>query len=126
MPFVIKPSRKYTFTYEEEGNKLEADFDFICMEDGISEEVRNKLKDHNPDNPNKEAILSILWYNIRRSLKTVRGIQDEEGKNIEITDDNIQKAVFEFIIKCGDLRLQILTAYIGTAEKNLKPGVTLQ
>jgi hypothetical protein len=127
MPFVINPTRKRTFTHVEGEDKFEADFDFVCMEDGITKEIKEKLRSHNLNSPDEDAALSIVWHQIRRSLKATRGIIDERtGQEVDISNSDIQRAVFEFIISFGNLREQILTAYIGPSGKNSNSGATQQ
>jgi len=134
MAFVLNPTRKVTIKYEdkESGDSFEADFDFILTEDCFTEEMRKRvlelkpiLKEDNDEIKTQKIYKqqSVMWYKIRKSLKEVRGIQDVEGNDIIITEEN-QGAVFEFICDFGDIAVQAYNAYLGLHSKNLNAGVT--
>lgn len=128
MSFKIKPSRKRTFEFVDGEDKLTVTFDFVCTEDIKSSEVIKRLKEGVAD---QDSATQFMWYTIRRSLIECTGIDDiDTGMSIALKDkdgkinDDIQRAIFEFIIGLGDMRSQIIDAYIGPTSKNSKPGVT--
>jgi hypothetical protein len=134
MPFVIKPTRKHEFTYEEDGDQLVAVFDFVCSEDGIPKSIRDKIvfpkKDEEGNIIDSGNTADVIWYNIRRSLKEVRGLIDADtGENITFIEsdgsinEDKQKSVFEFLIGLS-MGPQFMDAYLGIDSKNSKAGAT--
>lgn len=122
--FAIKPNRKFTFKYGEgTEDAFTVDFDFICIEQINSDEVKNILKNVN----------GVIYYFMRKSLISVSGlINVDSGEPLKLYNEDgsineeIQKAVFEFVMTFEEFRDQLITAYAGVSSKNLKTGVTPQ
>ena len=134
MAFVLNPTRKFTVKYKDPKteDEFEADYEFILTEDCFTDELRKKTQEIEPildsdsDEVKKNKLFraqSVVWHKIRRSLKVVRGINDEEGNPLIVNEEN-QAAIFEFITNFGDTATQVLMSYIGLSSKNLKAGVT--
>jgi len=150
MPFTVNPNRRVKFNavYKDESGdetqniEYSVTFDFIIAEDVDYGELRSKLEDKTPveiidPKTNKPQIdpktekpietagmMNAYLYTLRTSLVACSGIEDPDGNEITIKDDdgNIieanQKAVFEAIRMDSELFDRIQTAYLGTKGKN--------
>ena len=132
MAFILNPTRKFTVGYEDEETKetFEADFEFVLTEECFTDEVRQKSKNLEPilesdsDEVKEDKMFKaqgVVWHKIRKSLKAVRGITDENGNPLEVNEDT-QAVIFDFIVKFGDVSVQVLTAFMGLSSKNLNAG----
>ena len=106
-------------------------FSFPLVEDVLDDtkkmsRVLSSLKDGEEIEQTNEY--SSLIKNVRKCLKRVEGVVDEEGNEFVIDGDKeAQKMMFDFIIKLGtEYYIPIITAYLGLDPKNSKSGVTPQ
>jgi hypothetical protein len=132
MPFSINPVRKRTFVYEKDGDRFEADFEWVCQEDVDIAETRKRLQGLTEGvkmtEEDRLKLMSLSVYRMRKSLKAVRGIIDETtGRDIDCSNEDNQKAAFEFIISCEGMYTRIQDSFLGLGNsKNSNSGATPQ
>lgn len=148
MALKLSLNRVHTFEYDEGDEQFKVTFEFPYSEDLDRLSIRKLLnkkygkiefkadKDGKENDPTDEELeyLSDMSNIIMRkalvSMESKEGIEDENGNLIKLKNDDgsineqVQKAMFEYVKSKTELYTKILMAYVGPKSKNLKTGVT--
>lgn len=130
MPIVIQTKRTFTFNHED----AKVTFTFPYSEDKKYSKdylsLLNSPKDAKIDDVERMAVnIKTMNTNMRTAISFIEGFVDTDGNQLCLydskgkVDENIQKAIFEWVYSKEDLFILVMKAFNGeTDAKNLTTG----